>query len=295
MNLAESKKLTATTSRERKLLAAGEKIASTRPDGDLMAFTHAILCQVGLPRSRVEGREFMRKSGKAWVSVQAGFLDEGDGPVQQPVPYGPMPRLALTWVSTYAKRHKTREIPLGSSAAEFLGLMGMDDQGARYKTLREQMHALAACHLQLGFNGRTFNGQPVDQFDAWVSVKDKRQWPGVMLISENYYNELTEHGVPLDTRALHALKGSALALDIYTWLAHRLHRIEGRPITLYWKSIREQFAQEYKGKNPTHDFKKEFIPALKAALTVYPKAKVVPVKGGLHLQASPPPVAYKNS
>jgi hypothetical protein len=66
-----------------------------------MAFTHSILCRVGLPRSKVDGREFM-KSGDAWLVVQAGWLDEGSGPVEQPIPYGSMPRLALAWVSSYA-------------------------------------------------------------------------------------------------------------------------------------------------------------------------------------------------
>jgi hypothetical protein len=57
--------------------------------------------------------------------VQAGYLDEGKGPVQQPIPYGALPRLALAHVSTHAARHKTREIPVGDSAAQFLELMGM--------------------------------------------------------------------------------------------------------------------------------------------------------------------------
>lgn len=35
--------------------------------------------------------------------------------------------------ATYAKRHGTREIPIGDSAAEFLRLMDMDAQGARYQ------------------------------------------------------------------------------------------------------------------------------------------------------------------
>jgi len=284
------------TKREAKLVDAGALIALERPTGDDMAFTHAVLCQVGLPRSKVEGREFLRQSGAAWVNVQAGVLDEGHGPVLQPLPYGAMPRLALAWVSTYAKRHNTREIPIGDTAAEFLRLMGMDDQGARYVTLRKQMHALAACRLQLGYMGRTFNGQPVEQFDAWVANKDANQkalWPGVMLLSEGYHRELMEHGVPLDNRALQALKGSALALDVYTWLAHRLHRIEGRPVTLYWKSLREQFAQEYQGLDADKDFKKKFLPALHAALAVYPQAKVRSVTGGLLLMPSPPPVAYR--
>ena len=284
------------TRREEKLIEASALIATEPPSGDDMAFTHAVLCQVGLPRAKVDGREFLRQSGSAWLNVQAGVLDEGHGPVLQPIPYGPVPRLALAWVSTFAKRNNTREIRIGDSAAEFLRLMGMDDQGARYATLRKQMHALASCRLQIGMKGRTFNGQPVEQFDAWVSNKDSRQralWPGVMLLSEGYFQELVQHGVPLDNRALHALKGSALALDVYTWLAHRLHRIEGRPAILYWKALREQFAQEYQGKDPDKDFKKEFLPALKAALAVYPQAKVKQVTGGLMLLSSPPPIPYK--
>lgn len=284
------------TRRVVKLMSAGVHISLKEPTGDDMAFTHAVLCQVGLPRSKVDGREFLRQSGAAWVNVQAGVLDEGNGPVLQPLPYGAMPRLALAWVSTYAKRHNSREIPIGDSAAEFLRLMGMDDQGARYVTLRKQMHALAACRLQLGYKGRTFNGQPVEQFDAWVANRGTNQkalWPGVMLLSDGYYKELIEHGVPLDNRALQALKGSALALDVYTWLAHRLHRIEGRSVILHWKSLREQFAQEYQGQDADKDFKKKFLPALYAALAVYPQAKVKPVTGGLLLVPSPPPVPYK--
>ena len=288
-----------TTPQQNKLLDVGAEIAATTQDeyGEFMSFTHAVLCQVGLPRSKTDAREFMRKSGDAWVNVQAGWLDEGKGPVQQPIPYGAMPRLALAWVSSYAKRYNTREIPIGDSAADFLRLMGYDRQGGRYSTLRPQMHALAACRLQLGFKGRTFHGQPVEQFDAWVAdgkAGQRSLWPGVMKLSEGYFNSLMESAVPLDNRALHALKGSALALDVYAWLAHRLHRIEGRPVILHWKSIREQFAQEYKGQDPDKDFKKQFLPILRNVQVVYPQAKVKQVTGGLMLMASPPPIPKKS-
>jgi hypothetical protein len=285
------------TDGDRKLIDTSVEIATNPPIGEDMAFTHAVLCQVGLPRSKVDGREFMRQSGAAWINVQAGYLDEGHGPVLQPIPYGVMPRLGLAWVSTFAVRNKEREIPIGDSAAEFLRLMGMESDGRRYSTLRKQMHALAAARLQLGFKGRTYNGQPVQQFDAWLSNKDAQQralWPGVMVLSEDYYGSLIESAVPLDNRALHALKGSALALDVYAWLAHRLHRIDGRGVILHWKALREQFAQEYKGLNPDKDFKKEFLPALKKVLAVYPQAKVKAVNGGVLLIASPPPIPYKS-
>ena len=222
--------------RDGKLLEAATEIYESPPSGDDMAFTHAVFCQVGLPRSRVEGREFMRQSGPAWVNVQAGYLDEGNGPVQQPIPYGPLPRLALAHLSTHAVRHKTRDIPIGDSAARFLELMGMDTQGARYATLRRQMHALAACRLQLGYRGRTFNGQAVEQFDAWMTNRNTRQrslWPGLIVLTEHFYSSLLKGAVPLDLRALQVLKGSSLALDVYAWLAYRLYRIEGKGATVH--------------------------------------------------------------
>lgn len=285
------------THQENKILDSATDIFSNPPDlAEDMAFTHAIFCQVGLPRSKVDGREFMRQSGAAWVNVQAGYLDEGKGPVQQPIPYGALPRLALAHVSTYAVRNKAKEIPIGDSAAQFLNLMGMGDDGRRYASLRKQMHALAACRLQIGYKGRTFNGQAVEQFDAWLANKDTGQralWPGLMVLSDHFYSSLIESAVPLDKRALHALKGSALALDVYAWLAHRLHRIEGRGVTLHWKSLREQFAQEYTGKDADKNFKDAFVPQLRKVLAVYPQAKVKQVTGGLLLLGSPPPIPFK--
>lgn len=60
---------------------------------------------------------------------------------------------------------------------------------------------------------------------------------------------LRESAVPLDNRAMQALKGSSLALDLYAMLAHRLHRIEGRVVQLHWHQVKDQFGQEYQGIN----------------------------------------------
>lgn len=91
-------KTTSPTPREARLVKTAVEIAAERPSGDDLAFMHAIMCQVGLPRSKIDSREFLRKSGDFWLYVQAGMIDEGAGPVPQPVPYGPLPRLALVWL-----------------------------------------------------------------------------------------------------------------------------------------------------------------------------------------------------
>ena len=288
------------------LLDAAATIGTEPPSGSDIAYLHAIMCQVGLPRGpkAVEGLTvFERMCGGAALRVTAGALWDGEKLVQQPIPYGANPRLMLSWLNTQAVKTRSPIIPVGDSAAEFLRMLGKESTGGKNGTLtsfKKQIQALSACHMTLGFNaaGRayTYNGQPVRQFEAWIQPKDSHQrplWPGVVTFSDDYYQSLIEHAVPQDVRAMYALKGSALAMDIYAMLAERLHRISGRPITLHWKSLREQFGQEYTGINADKDFRRVFLPALKKVLAVYPKAKVEPVRGGLLLFPSPPPIQYK--
>lgn len=288
------------------LLDAAATIGTDAPSGSDIAYLHAILCQVGLPRGpkAIEGLTvFERMCGGAALRVTAGALWDGENLIQQPIPYGANPRLVLAWLNTQAVRTRSPVIPVGDSAAEFLRMLGKESTGGKNGTLtsfKKQIQALAACHMTLGFSaaGRayTYNGQPVKQFEAWIQPKDTLQralWPGVVTFSEDYYNSLVEHAVPQDVRAMYALKGSALAMDIYAMLSERLHRISGRPITLHWKALRDQFGQEYRGVDPDKDFKAAFLPALKKVLSVYPKAKVERVTGGLLLYPSPPPIQYK--
>ena len=85
------------------------------------------------------------------------------------------------------------------------------------------------------------------------------------------------------------LSGSALALDMYFWLAHRLHRLE-KPVMVHWRNLRQQFGQEYTGADGDKNFRRKALVALRDALAVYPRARVDLVTGGLRLLPSPPPV-----
>lgn len=276
-------------------------ISAAPPDGSDLSFAHSILCQVGLPRSKFIGDQFYRRVGKAWIRVEAGALDLGNNePTMQCVPYGVLPRLILGWLSTYAIRNKTREIPLFGSAAEFMERVlqrsASGGQTGTYRSLRQQMHALAACRMQIGFKGQTFNGQAVEQFETWLPSRDGQRalWPAVLYLSPTFYAELIEHGVPLDNRAISLLKGSSLALDLYFWLGYRLPKIEtGLPLT--WRNLRDQFGQEYQGKNAAKDFKRAFKHTLNTVKLAYPQSSVEVTEGGVIMLKSDPPVPFKLS
>ena len=82
-------KTTPTTPREARLVKTAAEIASERPDDDDRGYMHSIMCQVGLPRSKVDATSFERHSGGAALLVEAGKLWDGKQFVQQPIPYGP--------------------------------------------------------------------------------------------------------------------------------------------------------------------------------------------------------------
>ena len=83
---------------------------------------------------------------------------------------------------------------------------------------------------------------------------------------------------------------SALALDIYSWLGRRLYTL-AKSIKVTFPQLKEQFGQEYKGKNAADDFQKEFVKITKQVLAVYPDAKVNQVTGGFVLNPSKPPIS----
>ena len=88
--------------------------------------------------------------------------------------------------------------------------------------------------------------------ELWSGKDEHRRmpWPTTMQLSNDYFANLKKHAVPLDERALAALAHSAMALDIYTWLAQRLHRIPpNRPQFVSWNALKVQFGQGY-DRNP---------------------------------------------
>ena len=264
-------------------VAAAER---PRHGRDEICFQHSIFCQVGMPRSRFAGREFTRRSGRAWMVIQAGYVDDGTGRVARAVPHGVMPRLLLAWICNEIKRTNGRslELDLGSSPRDLLRQLGLEGQGARYRALHDALHDLAAARFQLGFQARTLNTTPVQKLHTWGATGGAR-----LLVSQDFAVDLMSHAVPLEQRALAELSGSALALDLYTWFAHRLRRLERR-LELSWNDLHRQLGQEYQGARGVDDFRKKARVALDAALQVYPAARVRVGSAGLDLFPSDAPV-----
>lgn len=271
--------------------------ATILPDisGDDPQFLHALLCQLGLPRRPMAERTFVRTSGNASLLIEAGRWFTGLDWEPQPLPYGTRPRLVLINICSEAVRTKSPIVDIGDSVRTFLRRLRIDGGGQSMANFKRQMIALSCCHMQLGYRSDQGVGQvdtkPVSRFTAWLSDEENQHglWPGELELSAPFFNSLVEHAVPLDTEALGKLQHSAMALDVYAWLAHRLYRIESNAGQfLSWTAIKGQFGQEF---TEMRDFRRTFLDAVKKAHAVYRDARIDVVRGGLRLLPSPP--AYK--
>jgi Plasmid encoded RepA protein len=274
-----------------RILGAHVEIASD--DEQLIEFQHGLFCQLALPRSRQESREWQREYQKGIVKIEAGALYDGRKMVPQPLPYGPKPRLALIHINSEAVRTRSRFIDIESSAHRFLERLGLNgDGGSTYRLFKVQMKALAACRMTLGYwhDGKptTLDSKPIRRFEAWLTRENNQPvfWPAELELATDYFNDLIDHAVPLDGRAIRALAHSALALDAYCFLARRLHSLK-KPVLVTWRHFHAQFGHEYAEVKP---FRQKWVQATKAALAVYPDARVELVRGGLLLHPSKPPV-----
>lgn len=258
-----------------------------------LVFQHGLLCQVSLPRSRQAGRVFERTFKNAALRVEAGSLYDGQKFVEQPLPFGAKPRLALLYINSEAVKKKSAIIDIGESYSAFCGLLRLPSSGKTFYDLKRQMLALAAARLTFGFNydgkASTLDFKPIEQFDAWLPRDDKQLnlWRAELRLDPRYLESLLSHAVPLPMEAIAALTHSAMALDILVWLSRRLHTL-GKPVKVPFVSLREQFGQEY---NDQKNFQKRFLIALRQVAVVYSDAKIEQVTGGLLLKPSKPIVS----
>ena len=276
------------------------------PDPGELRFLHTILAQCSLPYREPPsgGRDYIRRNGKASLVVSAGFLMDPKtlAPVLQGIPYGAKPRLLMIHLCTEAVRRQQARIPIADSMSAFMKDLGLTVSGGKQGSIgrfKEQLNRLAASRMQLILprddRATLVNPAPmISQFDVWFP-EDARQrmlWPSEVTLSADFFESLKDRALPLDRRAIRGLQHNARALDAYTWMAHRLPRVTGgRGDFVSWAALQGQFGGETKATGEgIKAFKREFLVALKAALTAYPKAKVDQVDGGIRLYKSPPPI-----
>jgi hypothetical protein len=259
-------------------------------------FQHTVFCQTSLPYRPTDARIWEREQGNVLLRIEAGSVYDPSVRrwVDLPMPHGEKPRLVLIHLNGEALRTGSPVVDVQRSMTAFIRTQGIDTNGRNLRTMKDQLGRLAAALIRMAVveDGRAvqLDAKIIGTFDLWFP-KDEHQrvlWPSTVRLSDDYFRSLTRHAVPLDHIAVAALKGSALCLDIYAWLAQRLYRVpKDRGQIITWVALKAQFGAEY---GRLDNFRTNFIPALRHVLAVYPGAKVTVDEVGMRLFNSLPPV-----
>src|ERR1022692_3076176 len=232
--------------------------AEDRDEPQSILFQHTVLCQTCMP-FRDPGddvRTWERLNGSVHLEVNAGKAMHPEQGRLVPVglPFGPKARMILMHINQQALQQKTPEIEIQNTLTKFVRrTLELAPHGRNMRTVKEQLARLSAASIRLGVvkdgHAITVNSQIVSAFDVWFPKDDRQRvlWPSTIRLSLDYWESLRTHAVPLDENHIASLSHSALALDIYAWLANRLHRIPAnKPVPVSWRALHWQFGQGYK-------------------------------------------------
>lgn len=275
-----------------------------QPDGDDIAFLARQLVQATLPHAAPRGTppEWARVNGNLTLSIRPGYkTDRAGRRVCVGYPFGTIPRLLLFWITTEALRTKSRRLELGASLNAFIRDLGLNPAtggGARgdASRLRDQMERLF--RATISFERSDEGGQSwIDMQIApkgylWWDFKEPAQgtlFASWVELSEPFYEAILSAPVPVDVRALRALKRSPLALDLYAWLAYQsfVATQRGRTCFISWSQMMKHLGTSYAD---LRDFRRHAKHALGKVHAVYPTLNLSFVHGGVEIRPGSPAV-----
>jgi hypothetical protein len=256
-----------------------------QPDLQTILYQHTVFCQTSLPYRNPgdDARTWERINGDVHLKVLAGEAMHPDKGrlVEVGLPFGPKCRMVLMHINQRALVTESPHVEVEDTLSKFVrNVLQLDSKGRNMRVVKDQLARLSASSIRLGIvrdgHAVTVNSQIVTAFDVWFPKDDRQRvlWPSTVSLSLDYFQSLMNHAVPLEEAHIAALSHSSLALDIYAWLAQRLHRIPvGKPARVSWVALHSQFGQGY---NPEYmsKFRQVFRVALKEVLTLYKAARV---------------------
>lgn len=210
------------------------------------------------------------------------------------VPYGSVARLILLYLQTEAIRTGSSEVELGRSMRNWMARMALATGGRNYQLVAEQARRISACRLTfltdlVGGAEHRRNGAFVQDAISLAGTANDKQpslWQDTVRLDDGFYKSLREHPVPVREEAVRAIGACSMAIDVYIWLAYRLHSL-AKTMPVSWPAIHAQFGGGFKA---VRQMKPVFVEALVLALAVYPEAQVDVEKDGLVLHPSAPAV-----
>lgn len=262
-----------------------------------VGYLSSTMVQVTLPYREPKGNPaaWGRTNGRASLTIQPGYYigteveigakgrkKNRQVPISIGYPYGSVPRLLLAWVGREVTMKKQREVILGRTLGEFMSDLGINNASGGKRgsitAVKEQTKRLFSARVALVDNPENIDWNNdgfvlADSLNVWWDPSTAADQAGLfdskVVLSERFFDEMLKSPVPLDMRALRALKQSPFALDVYSWLTYRSFSVTRRT-EIPWEALQQQFGTETESERK---FRSLFRRALKDVAVVYPDAK----------------------
>ena len=197
-----------------------------------------LLALCSLPRTNPGNRtQYVRRNGPYTLVMSCASTVK--------LPYGPLPRLLLAWVTTEAVRTQNPVLVLEDSLSAFMRKLGLESSGGAGRIrLRNQMDWLFNAAVSLTYedeHGKRFMSSTIAEGgEFWWNFKrpeERSLWESKIELGAKFFEEVIRHPVPLDMNILREIKRSSLGLDLYLWLTYRTFTLKA-PLRLSWKALR---------------------------------------------------------
>ena len=182
-----------------------------------------VLCGLPIRRPGKAVREYSRVNGRFALRIAT------NSPLG--LPFG-QDRLIPLWVSTLAIRQQNRRVTF-SSAAELLREFGLSTSGFHYKRIVQGFERVFEATIYFNADGQRGGAKYIDrsrfnffdQLRLWY-LDDNPGLPGddfqnVIVLSEQFWQEVQNHPIPVDLGIVRALAHAPGALDFACWLIWR--------------------------------------------------------------------------
>jgi hypothetical protein len=277
----------AVTKHDRSVVEAAYQVLGD--EADHLGFTYSGFALTSLPHKPQESLIWRREGLNLTLVLEAGH-DRAGKPIG--LPYGSYARFILLFLQSQAVKSKSREVELGRSMRAWMEVMGLSIGGTTYRLVNEQARRISWCRLTFYADRAGHEVMRHGGFvDGAISLADSDAqgslWQERVLLNERFYEALVAHPVPVSEAALRAIGARSMVLDVYIWLAYRLHALSA-DVSVSWPALGAQFGA---GFSRPRRFRAHFIECLQLALAAYPDARVTVDDNGLVLRPSRPAVA----
>src|SRR4051812_47428518 len=250
----------AVTKHERLVIEAAYQMLSD--DAEKIGFTYSGFALTSLPHKPQTELVWKRDGHNLTMLIESG-RDRSGKPLG--LPYGSYARFILLFLQSEAIRTGSREVELGRSMRVWLGSMGLSIGGTTYKLVTAQARRISGCTLtffadRAGAQIKSKGGFVKTEITMSTTIGDNQPslWQDRVLLDEDFYRALREHPVPISEEGLRAIGPRSMVIDIYIWLAYRLHAIK-KEVDVSWSALYAQFGA---GFSRIRRFREYFISCL---------------------------------